>query len=396
MLTKYPIRSAIHAFSILLTFILFASTTTSGYAQSGTPTPSPTPITTTTILPNNQVTFAISAPQAKTVSLLFGAVEIFAPRPPTAMTESSNGVWSVTLGPLVPDLYEYSFSVDGVVICDPGWAYQKPQRQPNTSLILIPGNPPDFFDTQPVSHGAIHEETYFATNTQTFRKLLVYTPPGYGSTVSYGPLPVLYLYHGAFDTVYSWAIEGRVQQILDNLLATNAIAPMIVVLPDVYSTVPGSPNDEQDPNNTDDVDAQLVDNIIPFVEKNYNVQKNSSGRAIAGLSMGGYQTFYSGLVHVKDFSAIGLFSPIYFPTAADQAAITAALSDPKLINRRIKYFQVLIGSDDNVVLPLTEEIDTMLTNAGVRHTFELVPGGIHSFDVWRPALYNFVQNIFRP
>lgn len=171
---------------------------------------------------------------------------------------------------------------------------------------------------------------------------------------------------------------------------------MIVVLPDVYSTVPGSSNDEQDPNNTDDVDAQLFNDIIPFVNKNYNVKNDAGDRAIAGLSMGGYQAFYTGLVHVKDFSAIGLFSPIYFPTTADKAAITAALSDPKLINNKIKLFQVLIGSDDNVVLPLTEEIDALLTNAGVRHTFELVAGGIHSFDVWRPALYNFVQDIFKP
>jgi enterochelin esterase-like enzyme len=395
MLIEHPIRTVVlNAFSVRLATILCVSTITPVCAQSATPAPSSTPITTTTILPNNQVTFAISAPQASSVSLLFGAVEIFAPRPPTAMTRDSNGIWSVTLGPLTPDLYEYSFSVDGVVIPDTGWAYQKPQRQPNTSLLLIPGNPPDFIDTQAVPHGAIHEETYLATNTQTFRKLLVYTPPGY-STVSYGPLPVLYLYHGAFDTVYSWSIEGRVQQILDNLLASKAIVPMIVVMPDVYSTVPGSPNDEQDPNNTDNVDSQLVNDIIPFINKNYKVQTSASGRAIAGLSMGGYQTFYTGLVHVKDFSAIGLFSPIYFPTAADKAAITTALSDPKLINRQIKYFQVLIGSDDNVVLPLTEQIDSMLTNAGVRHTFELVPGGIHSFDVWRPALYNFVQNIFK-
>jgi enterochelin esterase-like enzyme len=391
LIKRPPFCVILNAVSVLSLFTLFAFAIGSVHAQ----TPSPTPISSTTILPNNQVTFAISAPQASTVSLLFGAVELFAPRPPTAMTKDANGIWSVTIGPLVPDLYEYSFSVDGVVICDPGWAYQKPQRQPNTSLILIPANPPDFFDIQAVPHGAIHEETYLATNTQTFRKLLVYTPPGYANG-SFGPLPVLYLYHGAFDTVYSWAVEGRVQQIMDNLLATRAIVPMIVVLPDVYSTVPGSPNDEQDPNNTDDVDAQLVNDIIPFVNKNYNVQKTASGRAIAGLSMGGYQTFYTGLVHVKDFSAIGLFSPIYFPTAADQAAITAALSNPKLINRQIKYFQVLIGSDDNVVLPLTEQIDSMLTNAGVRHTFELVPGGIHSFDVWRPALYNFVQNIFKP
>ncbi|MBV9873880.1 MAG: esterase family protein [Verrucomicrobia bacterium] len=383
----------VRAFGAFTALALYAFTVPSVRAQA--PAPTPTPISTTTILPNDQVTFAISAPQASTVSLLFGAVELFAPRPPTAMTRDANGIWSVTIGPLAPDLYEYSFSVDGVVITDPGWAYQKPQRQPNTSLLLIPGNPPDFIDTQAVPHGAIHEETYLASNTQTFRKLLVYTPPGYGSK-SYGPLPVLYLYHGAFDTVYSWPIEGRVQPILDNLLAAGAVVPMIVVMPDVYSTVPGSPNDEQDPNNTDDVDAQLINDIIPFVNKNYKVQTDANGRAIAGLSMGGYQTFYSGLVHVKEFSAIGLFSPIYFPNATDKAAITAALSNPKLINHQIKYFQVLIGSDDNVVLPFTEEIDSLLTNAGVRHTFELVPGGIHSFDVWRPALYNFVQNIFKP
>ena len=183
---------------------------------------------------------------------------------------------------------------------------------------------------------------------------------------SYGALPVLYLYHGAFDTVYSWALEGRVQEILDNLLAARAIVPMIVVLPDVYSTVPGSPNDEGDPNNTLDVDSQLFNDIIPFVNKNYDVQREASGRAIAGLSMGGYQAFYSGLVHVTDFSAIGLFSPIYFPSASDKVAITDALNNAKLINRKIKYFDVLIGSADTLVLPLTNQIDSLLNGAGIQ------------------------------
>jgi enterochelin esterase-like enzyme len=103
---------------------------------------------------------------------------------------------------------------------------------------------------------------------------------------------VLYLYHGAFDTVYSWVIQGRIQEILDNLIAARAIVPMIVVVPDVYSTVPGSPNDERDPNNTLNVDSQLFSDIIPFVNKNYDVQREASGRAIAGLSMGGYQALY--------------------------------------------------------------------------------------------------------
>lgn len=112
--------------------------------------------------------------------------------------------------------------------------------------------------------------------------------------------------------------------------------------------------------------------------------------------MGGYQAFYSGLVHVADFSAIGLFSPTYFPSAADKVAITDALNNAKLINRKIKYFDVLIGSADTLVLPLTNQIDSLLNGAGIRHTFELIPGGIHSFDVWRPALYNFVQKISQP
>jgi enterochelin esterase-like enzyme len=150
------------------------------------------------------------------------------------------------------------------------------------------------------------------------------------------------------------------------------------------------------PSNTLDVDEQLFNNVIPFMNRNYDVQRNASGRAIAGLSMGGYQSFYTGLVHVQDFSAIGPFSPIYFPSAADRVAITNALSNPKLINRKIKYFDVLIGSADNVVLPLTDQIDSLLNTAGIRHTFELIPGGIHSYDVWRPALFNFAQKIFQP
>jgi Carbohydrate-binding module 48 (Isoamylase N-terminal domain) len=173
----------------------------------------------TEVLPSRSVTFRLKAPDARQVSVLVGFSN-----PPAAMAPSyqlkkdDDGLWSATVGPLAPDLYEVQFNVDGLVIADPGSSMPKPQRQVNTSLLEIPGDPPTFLDTRDVAHGAIRAEVYRSKVLNVTRPLLVYTPPGYDQRPQES-YPVLFLYHGYGDTVYSWVTEGRVQQILDNAIA---------------------------------------------------------------------------------------------------------------------------------------------------------------------------------
>ena len=150
----------------------------------------------------------------------------------TEMTKDPNGLWTVTLGPFEPNLYEYRFKVDGCAIADPGNDMPAPQRHVDTSLLLIPDTPPDFMDVQNGAHGTMRD-TYYSTTLGKDRRVLVYTPPSYDR--SRAPLPVLYLYHGFFGTRYQWATEGRLAQILDNLLAQGKAVPMIVVIPEAHA-----------------------------------------------------------------------------------------------------------------------------------------------------------------
>ena len=187
----------------------------------------------TQVLPDRHVMFRLLAPKANAVDVVIGIKSgpyELQGTTTTAMTRDADGLWSVTLGPLEPNLYEYQFNVDGRKIADPGNDMPKPQRQVDTSLLLIPGTPPDFLDVQNGAHGTMRDETYYSTTLGKNRRVLVYTPPNYDR--SRAPLPVLYLYHGFWDTRYSWVTEGRLAQILDNLLAEGKAVPMIVVVPE--------------------------------------------------------------------------------------------------------------------------------------------------------------------
>jgi enterochelin esterase-like enzyme len=200
----------------------------------------------------------------------------------------------VTLGPFEPNLYEYQYLLDERQISDPTNDMPKPQRHVGTSLLLIPGDPPDFLDVQNGAHGTMRDETYFSTVLGKNRQVLVYTPPNYdGSQV---PLPVLYLYHGFWDTRYSWVAEGRLAQILDNLLAEGKAVPMIVVLPEAHALPPEPSQDSSHDaplnymnKNEGPVDEELFHDIIPFIQAHYKISDNPQERAIAGLSMGGLQ-----------------------------------------------------------------------------------------------------------
>jgi enterochelin esterase-like enzyme len=345
----------------------------------------------TTLLPDNRVIFRLQAPQANSVSVDFGSPPLDTVTP---LTKDSNGLWSVTLGPYAADLYEYKFIVDGVVVTDPGNNLPKPQRQVNTSLLLVPANPPDFIDVQNVPHGSVHSDNYYSNVLGQWRHLLVYVPPGYDRS-HFVPLPVLYLYHGFCDTEYSWVTQGRLAELMDNVLAQKKAVPMIVVVPDTEALNPDIVQTSQLLQFlTDDAEAEdkeLFNDIIPYVNGHYFARKDSRSRAIAGLSQGGFQTLESGLAHLDYFSALGVFSAGFFGPLPDT---DQALQNPERINRQIQYFDVVVGSADTVAGPTAQQLDAELTQLNIRHIYQVVPGGIHSMDVWRPALYNFVQHIF--
>ena len=350
----------------------------------------------TQVLPDRSVLFRLKAPDARQVSVLVGFSN-----PPTAMAPSyslekdNNGIWSVTVGPLAPDLYEVQFDVDGLMIADPGSPMPKPQRQVNTSLLEIPGDPPMFLDTRDVPHGTIRAEVYRSKALGATRPLLVYTPPAYDQQPQES-YPVLFLYHGYGDTVYSWVTEGRVQQILDNAIAEGRVVPMVVVIPDTHALDPDqTPRTEVGHYLNENVqaeDRELFEDILPFVTAHYRTRTDAKDRALAGLSMGGYQTVYTGFVHPDQFSALGVFSA---GLLGEPQPLEHALQTPQKIAANIRYLYVTTGSKDPVTGPRTKEFIARLDQLKIPYSFEQYPDQIHSMEVWRPSLNKFIAKLFR-
>jgi len=378
--------------------------TPSASAPAATPTPTMGEHD-TQVLPDRRVTFRLLAPQANAVEVIIGVKS--GPYEPqgttvTDMTKQADGFWSTTLGPFDPNLYEYQFDVDGVKLPDPGNDMPKPQRHVNTSLLLIPGTPPDFLDEQIGAHGTVRDETYYSTALGKNRHVLVYTPPTYDRSSM--PLPVLYLYHGFFDTRYSWVTEGRLPQILDNLLGQGKAVPMIVVIPDAHAlpfetmpvTHPGEfwPNlNDFWANNQAAADQELFHDIIPFVQTHYNISDKPEERAMAGFSMGGLQAIETGIVHLGYFPSIGAFCP-FSPMWVLSDECKNVLKDQNKLNENLRLFEIINGDNDHMSGPTTIEFEGQLRALNIKHVYTVMPG-THSMFVWRPALANFLQEIFK-
>jgi enterochelin esterase-like enzyme len=381
-------------------------------AQTATPQSAaePTPIPTlgdrfTQVRPDRQVMFRLFAPKAAAVEAVIGIKSgPYEPQGTTtaAMTKDAAGLWSVTLGPLEPNLYEYQFSLDGRKIADPSNDMPKPQRQVDTSLLLIPSSPPDMLDVQNGAHGTIRDETYYSTALGKNRRVLVYTPPNYDRSKVL--LPVLYLYHGFWDTRYSWVSEGRLAPILDNLLAEGKVVPMIVVVPEAHA-LPPEATQVTSPDfvanvtpyltkNQETVDQELFHDIIPFIEAHYSISQEPRERAIAGLSMGGLQAIETGIVHLGYFGSVGAFSPGVI-SAALSDDFNNALKESDEINKNLLLFDIITGDNDQIVGKYVTEFEARLKEANVQHVYTVLPGGTHSMFVWRPALYSFLQQLFK-
>ena len=346
----------------------------------------------TSVEKDGSITFRLFAPAAKAVSVALGSHDSM------AMQRADDGTWSVKTEVLKPDLYEYYFNIDGFRSIDTGTNAPKPQRQVNTSLILVPGS---ILDTRNVPHGDLRLVTLHSKALKSERQMYVYTPPGY--TDSSKPLPVLYLYHGFGDTVGSWVAQGRAPQILDNLLAERKIEPMIVVIPDTETDVPDAIAENTlgadlrktfFPDNAVAADRELVEDLIPYMKKHYRVRDTGDGRAIAGLSQGGYQALVSGLSHLGTFGWVATFSGVSTTTTPNKA-VDAALNEPAKINKALRDFTVTVGSNDQIVGKDVAGLKATLEEKKIAHEYHEYPDLQHEMDVWRPSLVAFLEKIFK-
>jgi enterochelin esterase-like enzyme len=336
--------------------------------------------------PDRTVTFNFSAPNARRVEL--SAQFLKANQPLTAGT---NGVWSVTVGPVEPNLYPYSFIVDGVSVADPNNEYIFPNERFKNSLVDIRGDEPPIYSVQDVPHG---EVTYCFYNSKAIggtRPLVVYTPPGYREGRK--KYPVLYLISGTTDTEETWFKVGRANFILDNLIAQKKAVPMIIVMP-YGNTMTGTP----DPSTIQAADmykvfsAELVGSIIPYVEANYRAIPNRKNRAIAGFSRGGGQSLFAGFSNLDKFAWIGSYSAYLTPEVFDKY-FSKVSAKPKVTNQQLKLLWLGVGSEDFLHQSAVTFMD-LLTEKKIEHKTLITAGG-HTWMNARHYLTDTLQLYFK-
>jgi enterochelin esterase-like enzyme len=307
-----------------------------------------------------------------------------------SLTKDAQGVWSLTIGPLDPDLYEYHFDVDGFGMPDPRNPVVKYNSRPNLieSVLEVPGSTPMFYDVRPVAHGTVDIRYYESKATGGTRRVFIYTPPNYDRGTT--RLPVLYLLHGADGDETVWTNFGRAHNILDNLMADKKTVPMVVVMPAAYAYPPmtGVAGDKQ----RADVEKDLLGDLIPFVEANYRVAADRAHRALAGLSMGGSLTLAIGPRHLDIFSRLAVFSAS--AGQKPQESMKDVAANARNLNAQLALFWLGIGTDDPGFTGATSTSD-FFNSVGIKHTFKTMPG-THTWTVWRTFLNEVAPQLWGP
>jgi enterochelin esterase family protein len=362
--------SSIGRAAFALAFVLSAAA--ASFAQRGAP-----PVRSPEIHADGRVTFRLAAPNATEVRLNGDFLQA-----PQTLTRDDKGIWSVTVGPLKPEIYGFAFGVNGVTA--------------TRGTVEVPGAGPMFYDMRPVAHGAVEQRWYTSKTIGTVRRVFIYTPPNYGR--SSDRYPVLYLLHGAGGDESGWTANGRANLILDNLIADGKLKPLIVVMPYGYAYPPTSPLAEGADamkRQRDGFARDLTDDLIPFVQTNYRVHGDREHRAIAGLSLGGGQALGIGLSRLDVFSRVAGFSSALGAVTSPQAGgldFKALLSDSRSVNNRLGLLWVGCGTDDTL-FDSNKAFAGLLQSGGIKHTFH-VTDGAHTWQVWRRYLNEVAPLLF--
>ena len=353
---------------------------------------------------DRSVTLKVNAPTASEVRVtghIIGpnAHWLSAPRKSIPMTRGADGIWSVTLGPLAPDIYDYGFLVDG---------YPASDIANRLNYVEVPGDKPAYYDAQDVPHGDVRLVVYNSTATNSVRYLRVYTPPGYdGGTARY---PVLYLQHGGNCCEYAWMEQARANLILDNLIAQKKARPMIVVmalgarsgnsegLGPMASQMegakgPGKGQTNYDPGNLFEID--LLTGVIPFIDERFRTIADADHRALSGLSQGGIQTVTIGLRHTETFHWLAPMSAGAESAGDDQFMEISkdVFANVEPLKKNLKLLHFVVGEQD-VLHEADKRLADRLSSLGVRLTFTPLPG-MHEYKVWRRGLWEVGPELFR-
>lgn len=323
------------------------------------------------------VTFRVKAPEAQRVELTGPPLLLALGRAGSNVpfSKGEDGVWTVTVGPIKPNLYVYKFVIDGAAVADPNNTFTGFADQPAYSTVVVHGSGPAYYDARNVPHGAVTRHIYRSEVTNGEREMYVYTPPGYDRRKKY---PVLYLLGGSGELASTWNIDGRAGFILDNLLAENRAVPMLIAMPNNQVL------HRSDPRHTeltfDLFERELKKHIVPLVEAGYSVRADRRGRALAGLSMGGRHAQRIGFRNPDWFGSIGVLS----------AGIAEELKDPKA-----DYLFVGLGTFENTPDNRGVLFHEALEKAGIRHDYYIGGGGGHDWGTWRDHLRYMLPKLFR-
>jgi len=348
---------------------------------------------------DNTVTFRYLAPSAKKV--LLGGSQFGADQVP--MTKDSIGIWSVTVGPVKPDVYPYSFAVNDVTVMDPANVAFFPNERFKASLVDIPGNTPLVHAMQDVPHGTVTYEYYPSVEGST-GSLVVYTPPGYNKNSS-KKYPVLYLISGTTDTEETFFKVGRTNFILDNLVAENKAVPMIIVMP--YGNPmariaeqkgDAKPTDLVSRDGDDAVkraklfETDIISKVIPYIEASYRTINNRENRAIGGFSRGGGQTLRTAFGNMDKFAWICCYSA-YLSTPEMESRFKNVYEAPELTNKKLKLLWISVGNEDFLYKPTIEFID-FLKSKNINHK-SLITGGGHTWMNVKSYVNQTAQLLFK-
>jgi len=355
---------------------------------------------------SGRVEIRIKAPEAATVRVNFWS----GPKEP--MQKQADGFWTITTRPLVPGLHYYTLVIDGAEVADPGsQSFFGGGRYASAVEVLEPGS--TYYSIQNVPHGQVREVWYDSKVTGTWRHALVYLPPGYDeqTTTRY---PVLYLQHGGGEDETGWIRQGRANFILDNLIAEGSCKPMIVVMAYGYARrkgavapdVSGLPRDSPErwkavQEMTAAFEADVKEALIPFVDSTFRTVADRDHRAMAGLSMGGMQTFHVTLGNLDLFSHIGGFSGAMRLVLGEEkldpkTAYGGVFADPAAFAKKVRLLWLGVGTEEpERMRDGIRRLHASLTEAGIQHVYVESPGTDHEWQTWRRNLKDFAPRLFR-
>lgn len=354
--------------------------------------------------------FRVRAPEAQSVVVSMGN---------TALVKGDDGYWTGVTAPLDPGFHYYNLRINGVEVNDPSSeTFFGSGRM--MSGIEVPEEGVDFYHAKKVPHGQIVSFWYFAESTGEIRQANVYIPPDYMQNND-KRYPVLYLQHGMGEDRRAWANQGRTNFILDNLIAEGKAKPMIVVMEDggiaagmgrarrpsgagAQGAGPGQgqapagakPQQGQGPGGMpsfwDGFGSVMIKDLIPAIDANFRTLTNRENRAMAGLSLGGTQTYQITQANLDKFAYIGIFSaPFGFPGV--ETGYNELLSKPDEFAKQVKVFYISMGSKEGATTG--RSIHEQLEKAGIKHVYFEAPGTAHEFQTWRKSLHGFTQLLFK-